>query len=304
MALLQKLRFGRENSNPKEHETPPLLSQPWREINWKNKQTTLQYVKDYKPKTEGQLLRVLLHGPVGAGKSSFINSVQSVLHGRMYAQALVDNTSHVCFTKKYTTYNIAKGPDTFYPFVFNDIMGLSPTGIQLNDVKLAMMGKVKNGYAFNRDARMPEEGPFYNKQPTDNDKVHVLVCVIDANTLTCMNKDTEEKIRQIRIEATHLSIPQVAILTKIDLVSPEIKENLQNVYKSNYLKEKMEQFSVNVGIPMNCIFPVKNYDKEIDLNDNVDSLILSALRNIINFGDDCINFHKNQSRASCQNYNL
>ncbi|KAF1377031.1 hypothetical protein PFLUV_G00217660 [Perca fluviatilis] len=299
MTFLQKLGFWRKKER-KETEAPPFLSKPWREINWGDNQRDLQYVKDYRPQTDGQQLRILLHGQVGAGKSSFINSVQSVLQGRMYTQALVDNTSHDCFTKGYTTYNIQKGPETFYPFVFNDIMGLSPTGVQVNDVKLAMMGKVKDGYGVVRGV------PFYNNHPTDNDKVHVLVCVIDANTVTCMHKEIEEKIRQIRIEATHLNIPQMAILTKIDEACPEIKDNLQNVYKVNYLKEKMEQFSVNVGIPMNCIFPVKNYHEEIDLNSDVDSLILSALKHIINFGDDYINFDKSQQLCamSCQNKNM
>lgn len=48
----------------------------------------------------------------------------------------------------------------------------------------------------------------------------------------------------------------------------------------------MKDFSAAVGIPMNCIFPVKNYSEEIDINDNVDVLILSALRRMIDFGDD------------------
>ena len=56
----------------------------------------------------------------------------------------------------------------------------------------------------------------------------------------------------------------------------------------------MEEFSVNVGIPMNCIFPVKNYQEEINLNSDIDSLILSALTNIINFGDDCINMGQSE----------
>ncbi|XP_035851632.1 interferon-induced protein 44-like [Sander lucioperca] len=274
-------------------------NKPWRDINWGDKQSALQYVEDYRPQTDGQLLRILLYGPVGAGKSSFINSVQSVLRGRMYAHALVDNTSHDCFTKRYTTYKIRKGrADTFYPFVFNDIMGLDPIkGVPVNDVKLALMGHVKEDYRFNPDSTLSDDDQFYNEQPTNNDKVHVLVCVIDANTVPQMSEKTVEKIRDIRIEARKLRIPQVAILTKIDMVCPEIKEDLQNVYKMKYVKEKMEEFSAKVGIPMNCIFPVKNYDEEIDLNSDVDSLILSSMNHIINFGDDCINFNKDQSEG-------
>ena len=56
----------------------------------------------------------------------------------------------------------------------------------------------------------------------------------------------------------------------------------------------MEQFSADVGIPMNCIFPVKSYHDEINLNSDVDSLILSALKHIITNGDDFIN-RKNQT---------
>ena len=57
----------------------------------------------------------------------------------------------------------------------------------------------------------------------------------------------------------------------------------------------MEQFSVDVGIPMNCIFPVKNYKSEISLNNDTDILLLCALKNIINFGEDYVNFRKSQS---------
>ena len=66
----------------------------------RDKQSTLQFVKNFKPHVEGQQIRILLHGPEGAGKSSFINSVQSVLLGEMYTQALEDNIGHDSFTKK------------------------------------------------------------------------------------------------------------------------------------------------------------------------------------------------------------
>ncbi|GAA6231656.1 interferon-induced protein 44-like [Lates japonicus] len=270
----------------------PLLDEPWRKIYWgKDKQRDLQYVKNFKHRTEGQKLRILLHGPAGAGKSSFINSVQSVLLGRMYTLALVDNIARESFTKQYSTYDIQKeNPETSYPFVFNDTRGLSQHKSGLaDDVKLALRGHVKDGYTFNPESKLSEGNEFYNKSPTVNDKVHVLVCIVPADTLFSMSDETVKKIRDIRLEASRLGIPQVAVLTKVEEACPEIKRDLKNVYRSINLKDKMEKFSVDVGIPMNCIFPVKNYHEEIDLSDDTDALILSALRRIIDYGEDFIN---------------
>ncbi|XP_032399741.1 interferon-induced protein 44 isoform X1 [Etheostoma spectabile] len=271
------------------------FSKPWRTINWGDK-SDLQYVNDNKPQTDGQQLRFLLHGPVGAGKSCFINSVQSVLQGRMCRLALEDNNSLSCFTKKYTTYKIQKDPHAFYPFVFNDIMGLAKDkGVPVDDIKLALKGHVKEDYVFNPECKLSEKDSSYNKHPTANDKVHVLICVVPADT-SGMSGEIQAMIRDIRMEASKLGIPQVAILTKIDLVCPEIQNNLRKVYETIHIKNKMKEFSAAVGIPMNCIFPVKNYHEEIDLDNDVDSLILSALRNIINLGNDYFN-SKSQSNV-------
>ncbi|XP_068454811.1 interferon-induced protein 44-like [Clinocottus analis] len=259
----------------------------------------LQEVEDYTPPSEGQHIRVLLHGPVGAGKSSFINTVNSTLRRRMYTQALASNTATSCFTKEYTTYKIPKrGQQPDYPFVFNDIMGLDPTrGVLVDDVKLALKGHVKNGYKFNPESGLAQGDQFYNSCPTLNDKVHVLVCVVPADSISRMNDATVKKIKDIRMEASRLKIPQVAVITKIDEVCPEVKKDLKNVYRVKYLKEKMEEFSANVGIPMNCIFPVKNYNEEMDLDDDIDSLMLSSLKQIINYGEDGINFLQSQPES-------
>uniref|UniRef100_A0A667X4Z5 G domain-containing protein n=1 Tax=Myripristis murdjan TaxID=586833 RepID=A0A667X4Z5_9TELE len=256
---------------------------PWEE---------LRYVRNYKPnRHDVKHLRVLLHGPAGAGKSSFINSVESVLRGRIAGRALAEAEVTSSFTKQYKTYKIQKGwPGDFYSFVFNDTMGLEMTedrGVHPEDIKMALKGHVTDGYTFNPASKLSDDSKYYNAHPTKNDKVHVLMCVVPADKAALLTEADVRKMKDIRRAASDLGIPQLAVITKIDLACQEIQKDLKNVYKSKYLKDK--KFSDFAGIPVNCIFPVKNYHEEIDMKDDVDSLILSVLRRIIDFGEDFIN---------------
>ncbi|XP_029911936.1 interferon-induced protein 44-like [Myripristis murdjan] len=277
------------------HASPPpspTFSEPWREIPWRHKDRELQYVRDYQPHSDVQHLRILLHGPVGAGKSSFIDSVDSVLQGRITTRALAAANASESFTHKYKTYKIQKGrPGDFYPFVLSDTMGLEMQdgGVHREDIKLALKGHVTDGYTFNPASKLSDDSKYYNAEPTLNDKVHVLVCVVPADQIPLVSESFVRKIKDIRRTASDLGIPQLVIITKIDLACPLIKKDLKNIYKSKYLKETMEKFSYLVGIPMNCIIPVMNYHEEINIKDDVDSLILSVLRRIISSGEDFIN---------------
>ncbi|KAI4822398.1 hypothetical protein KUCAC02_007949, partial [Chaenocephalus aceratus] len=188
--------------------------------------------KSYHPRNkEVKNLRILLHGPVGAGKSSFINSVESTLRGRVTGRVMTDSISGESFTTKYKTFKIRKDPETFYSFLFDDI-------------KLALTGHVT---------------------------------------------EVVKKIRDVRLVASDMGIPEIAILTKTDEACPEVDKEIQNVYKSKYLKKKIEELSAVLGFPPSCIFPVKNYHSEIDTKDGTNTLILSALRRIITSGEDFVN---------------
>ncbi|XP_043987728.1 interferon-induced protein 44-like [Gambusia affinis] len=279
-------------SSSKAPPPSPLFEEPWRKTTcWGTKQENLKYLKNFQPQHEEvKTIRVLLHGPVGAGKSSFISSVNNILQGRMTDEVLASYThGEKSFTKKYKTYKIKKGgPGNFYPFVFNDIMGLEDEdgrGVRVEDIKLALKGNMKDDYKFNDRSPLSDGDSGYNFSPSISDKVHVLLCIYSANASE-MKSPVLQKMKEVREAASDLGIPQVAILTHIDEACVETKKTLRNIYKSKYLKKKMDDFQSSVGIPLNRIFPLKNYSYETELDSDIDDLILYALRQIIDFGDD------------------
>lgn len=152
------------------------------------------------------------------------------------------------------TYRIRSG-NTFHSFVLNDMVGFNYTSrrqrrIHVKDVKQALKGHINDGYKFNPENKLSKDDRYYNRAPTENDKVHVLVCVVDANTVSLKNGAIVEVMQDVRDEASDLGIPQVAIFTKIDEAFPEINHDVTNVYKSKSLQQKIQQFSKCVGTPI------------------------------------------------------
>ncbi|XP_076846158.1 interferon-induced protein 44-like [Brachyhypopomus gauderio] len=274
------------SSHPK-----PEFDSPWRQLDWNQRGKIEAQLKDFQLKTPNvSHLRILLCGQVGAGKSSFINSVESAFENQITVRAGEASCAGKSFTKRYRTYKIKNGSSGTLPFVFNDVMGLEQDGILTEDIISAMLGHVKEGYEFNPHKPLAEIDVDYNSQPSLDDKAHCLVSVVPANVISRMDESVMEKMNTVSQRANDIGIPHLILMTKVDEACPLVKEDLKKIYTSRKIKEKMVECSNKIEAPMKSIFPVKNYSEESDTNDLVDIIILSAVEHIVNAAHDYVSY--------------
>ncbi|XP_062393655.1 interferon-induced protein 44-like isoform X2 [Sardina pilchardus] len=236
-------------------------------------------------------LRILVVGPVGGGKSSFIQSMKGIFLDRMINTACTVATGGKSFTKTYTTNQFEDERGRNLPFVISDVMGLEngrDSGVQSRDIIRALKGHIKEGYTFNPVMQCPVND---NSSPTLNDLVHCLVFVIPIDNSTanwCMENDLIRRMQNIRQVTCDLGIPHVVILTKVDLACLHVKEDIKLVYKSQTIYRKAQACSHALGVPMSCIFPVKNYHEEKELNPDMDAVLLFTLTQILDYANDFV----------------
>lgn len=195
------------------------------------KKDLLKQLNNFQPgNSEVETLRILLYGPVGAGKSSFINSVDSALQGRITTRALTDSGSGKCFTLQTKAYELKKGETlTHLPFTLIDTKGFEEqckSGMKSEDIIRILQGHMEN----------KSETPKNEKNKTTlKNKIHCLVAVLPAKTF--MEGHVISQMREVRLKARDMDIPQVIILTKVDEACSQVKNNIRDVYKSKNIKE-------------------------------------------------------------------
>ncbi|XP_055029107.2 interferon-induced protein 44-like isoform X1 [Misgurnus anguillicaudatus] len=280
-------------SSNSEGETPEFQT-PWRDVTWGNpsKVSLISGINQIQPSiTNLKCLRVIMVGPPGSGKSSFINSVNNAFQGRITSNAMSDSCGggKSFTTEQYRECKMKTG-NTKLPIVFSDVMGLEAEdkkGYHPDDIIQAINGNIKYGYEFNPEKPISPEDPYYNKDPDLSDEVYCLVYVLAADKIRLAHDDIFKKLRNIRLKVCKtFGLPQVVVMTNVDQVCPVVKNNIWKVYHSKKIKEKMELCSSSLGVPMCHIFPVKNYHEEIVSNEYMDILILQAFTQIMQLAKD------------------
>ncbi|XP_066548358.1 interferon-induced protein 44 [Amia ocellicauda] len=263
----------------------------WRTIPWgkAEKQRLMEEIRNLKPpQEESPEFRILTYGQISAGKSSFLNTVGSIFQDRLVSRAIV-GVGSTSVTKKFTPYRLRdKKTGSNLSVALCDIMGMETRdglGIHPDDIISAAKGHIKDGYQFNPVSPLK---PDPRKRPPVTDQAHCIIYIVAADQLSLLSDNILHKMKRVRDELNDMGLPQLVLLTKVDLACPLVKENLRNVYKSSYIKQQIEKCSQTVGIPANHILPVKNYHEESSLNDDLDVLILSALLQTLHFASDYI----------------
>ncbi|XP_004540309.2 interferon-induced protein 44 [Maylandia zebra] len=273
-----------------------LLPKPWRNIKWtaEQKQQLMKAILNYKPdiKTVHQA-RVLLVGPIGAGKSSFFNSINSAFRGNMTSQAIA-GTAGESVTTQFRTYTIKAGKGgCVVPLILCDTMGLEEKGgLDIEDLVNIYKGHIKDRYQFSTSGPILTDAPGYQKHVTLSDRIHCVVYVVDTCKVSILSQKMLEKLCAIRRKTNQLGIPQLLLMTKVDEACPLVAEDLKNVYRSFYIQKKARELSEALGIPLSCILPVKNYSEELDLDQDTDTLLFGAVQHMLNFADS---FFENQA---------
>ncbi|KAK5599522.1 hypothetical protein CRENBAI_019962 [Crenichthys baileyi] len=268
------------------------LEKPWRTVIWESgkRNELMESIKTYKPTVSSvSQARVLLLGQVGAGKSSFFNSINSVFRGHVTSQA-ISGSSSTSLTTQFRTYSLKAGREGKpLPIVLCDTMGLEDSkgaGLDVDDISSILKGHMPDCYQFNPAAPLHAESQGFRKSPDLKDKIHCVAYVIDACKVSIMPEKLEEKLETIRRKVNLLGIPQLVLLTKVDEACPLVKEDLRNIYKSGYIKDLMQEVSTRVGVPLSCVVPVKNYNEELELDLSCDILLLSAVIQMLRFVDN------------------
>ncbi|KAI2650418.1 Interferon-induced protein 44-like [Labeo rohita] len=256
----------------------------------KRRDELLEMIRNHKPVvTSVSRVRILMIGPVGAGKSSFFNSINSIFTGHVTNKA-ISGCAGTSLTTQFRTYSVKDGREGKpLPFVLCDTMGLeeqSGAGLDIEDISSILQGHVPDRYKFNPSAPFQPDEQKTSKPASLQEKIHCVVYVIDASKISLMSEKVEEKLASIRREINSLGIAQMVLMTKVDEACPRVEEDLYQIYLSSYIKSKVQEVSSRLGVPVSCVLPVKNYSQELELELNCDVLLLTALQQMLRLADD------------------
>ncbi|XP_061167735.1 interferon-induced protein 44-like [Saccostrea echinata] len=244
---------------------------------------------DYKPvrETNVSAANILLVGQIGAGKSSFFNSVNSVFRGKITSKASSGSFEHSVTTafRKYKIKDFTSGK--FLNLRLCDTRGFEDElAMDIQEITYILDGNVPDQYQFNPMVPITPDSPRFIRGPDLTDKIHCVAFVVDGSTIDVMPDKVRKQIKDLQVILNQRNLPQVVLMTKLDKICPDVEEDISNTFSSTAIANAVKKVGEMMGLPRGHVFPIKNFEKETKLTLGVGFLLMDALQQCLDFADD------------------
>ncbi|XP_060081606.1 myosin-4-like [Ylistrum balloti] len=275
-------------------------------LHWRNEPIfDKQYLKNLKDEIEHywplrnmgvseealQQVNILFIGPIGAGKSSFINSVESAFRGYVTLTAGAGSRTR-SLTSAYQEYAMsATDNKRTMKFRLCDCRGLEDRASISKDISSILEGHIPNSYRFNTSFPMKPQMYGYKHDPKLEDEIHCVVYVLDATSysqelgIPFMTDPVKETIKAIQDIVDKKGIPQLVILSKVDTVCELTRHSTSQVYRSPVIRQRCIDAAGFLGVPPMTVLPMKNYFMETSIVDDISILALYNIRQMLRAAD-------------------
>ncbi|XP_078309352.1 interferon-induced protein 44-like [Crassostrea virginica] len=269
-----------------------ILEKPWREYtDWTEEK--MKEMKEnllaYKPVAEAnvQAANILLLGPIGSGKSSFFNSINSIFSKRITSKACSGSFEH-CVTTMYRQYKIKdRSSRKYLNFRLCDSRGFEEDfAMDTQEMSFILDGNIPDRYQFNPMVPFTSDNPKFINNPNLNNKIHCVAFVIDSSSVEVMSDSVLEKMKDLQVRMNQRGIPQIVLLAKIDKICLDVNDDVTSTFTSSAVCEALEKVADIMGLPRAHVLPVKNYESETKLKTGVNILLMEALERCLDFADD------------------
>eukprot|EP00743_Colponemidia_sp_Colp-15_P006749 GILK01007277.1.p1 GENE.GILK01007277.1~~GILK01007277.1.p1 ORF type:complete len:541 (-),score=68.60 GILK01007277.1:229-1851(-) len=217
-------------------------------------------------------INVLMFGGVGAGKSSFINSMCSLFEGEIIQPARAEALT-TSVTRRLMSYQVEVGRT----LNFWDSMGWDDSSYMKGELNYILDGNLKEG--TNLNDVITDRHPGFRHNPPWTKRMHTVLFFVPGD----MVSDQEYMSRLVNFKeyATTRELVPLVVLTKVDMLDPMVEEELATVFRSNMVKDAVDHISSKTGINKTQIMCLKNYSSEYVTSTVIDILLLEVIKRIL-----------------------